>query len=60
VSAVDLLHAAVGTSSIFTKNALERQFRDVHTAAAHIQIGPQTYEAAGRVELGLGAAFPFF
>ena len=58
--AVDLLHGALATSAIYTKSPLERQFRDIHTATAHVMIGPLTYQAAGRVILGLEAAFPFF
>lgn len=34
-------------------------FRDIHTAA-HVMIGPLTYEAAGRVELSCEAEFPSF
>ena len=60
VHAVDLLHAALGTSSLFQNTPLERQFRDIHMAAAHVMISPFTYEAAGRVEMGLPAEFPFF
>ncbi|MEA2640601.1 MAG: indole-3-acetate monooxygenase [Chloroflexota bacterium] len=60
VQAVDLVHGAVATSAIFTGSPLERQFRDIHTAAAHVMIGPLTYQAAGRVQLGLGPDFPFF
>lgn len=58
--AVDLVHRALGTTSIFATSPLERHFRDIHTAAAHVMIGAMTYEAAGRVELGLDAQFPFF
>jgi alkylation response protein AidB-like acyl-CoA dehydrogenase len=58
--AVDLVHKALGTTSIFTTSPLERHFRDIHTAAAHVMIGAMTYEAAGRVELGLDPQFPFF
>jgi alkylation response protein AidB-like acyl-CoA dehydrogenase len=58
--AVDLVHDAVGTASIFRKNPIERQYRDIHTAAAHVMVSPLTMEAAGRVELGLEAQFPFF
>jgi len=58
--AVDLLHGALGTSSVFQSSPLERQFRDMRTAAAHVMVGPLTYEAAGRVELGLPAGMPFF
>ncbi len=58
--AVDLLHSAVGTSALFQTTALERQFRDIHMASAHVMISQFTYEAAGRVEMGLEAEFPFF
>ncbi len=60
VRAVDLACGAVGTAAIFTQNALERRLRDVRAAATHVMVGPLTYEAAGRVELGLAAQFPFF
>lgn len=60
VQAVDLLHSTLGTSSIFVSSPLERVFRDMHTAAAHVMIGPLTYQAAGRVELGMEPEFPFF
>jgi alkylation response protein AidB-like acyl-CoA dehydrogenase len=60
VQAVDILHTAVGTASIFATNAIERQFRDIHTAAKHVMIGQMTYEAAGRVLLGKAPDFPFF
>jgi alkylation response protein AidB-like acyl-CoA dehydrogenase len=60
VRAVDSMHAALGTSSVFSSHPLDRQFRDIHTAAAHVMIGPLVFEAAGRVEVGLEADFPFF
>ena len=60
VRAVDLVHDLLATTAIFTKSPLERQFRDIHTASAHVMVGPLTYEAAGRVELGLPAGMPFF
>jgi alkylation response protein AidB-like acyl-CoA dehydrogenase len=60
LQAVDLLHTTMGTSAIFATSPLERQFRDIHTAAAHVMIGPLTYQAAGRVELGMEPDFPFF
>ncbi|OAI44521.1 hypothetical protein AYO38_00035 [bacterium SCGC AG-212-C10] len=58
--AVDLVHDAVGTSGIFTANPIERHFRDIHTAAAHIMVAPLTFESAGRVEMGMEPTFPFF
>ena len=60
VQAVDLVHAALATSAILTSSPLDRQFRDIHTAVAHVMIGPLTFESAGRVELGLAPNFPFF
>jgi alkylation response protein AidB-like acyl-CoA dehydrogenase len=60
VNAVDLVHGALATSAIYTKSPLDRQFRDIHTAAAHVMIGPLTYQAAGRTLMGMEAAFPFF
>jgi alkylation response protein AidB-like acyl-CoA dehydrogenase len=60
VRAVDLVHSALATSAIYTKSPLDRQFRDIHTAAAHVMIGPLTYQAAGRTLMGMEAAFPFF
>jgi alkylation response protein AidB-like acyl-CoA dehydrogenase len=60
VHSVDLLHTAMGTSALFQDTPLERQFRDIHMAAAHVMISQFTYEAAGRVEMGLEAEFPFF
>jgi indole-3-acetate monooxygenase len=60
IRAVDLVHGALATSTIFRKSALERHFRDIHTAAAHVMVGPLTYQAAGRAELGMEPNFPFF
>ena len=60
MQAVDLVYNALATSAIMRKSPLERQFRDIHTANAHVMVGQLTYEAAGRVELGRAAEFPFF
>lgn len=60
VHAVDLVHSAMGTTALFPSTPLERAFRDIHMAAAHVMIGQMTFEAAGRVELGKDAEFPFF
>lgn len=57
---VEQLYTSLGTSSVFAASPLDRQFRDIRTASAHIMIGYPTFEAAGRVEMGLAAAFPFF
>ncbi|MFN8559397.1 MAG: acyl-CoA dehydrogenase family protein [Dehalococcoidia bacterium] len=58
--AVDLMHGALATTAVFAGSPLERQFRDMRTAAAHVMVGPLTYEAGGRVELGLPVGMPFF
>ncbi len=60
VQAVDLVHGASGTAGIMAASPLDRQFRDIHTAVAHVMIGQLSLEAAGRVELGLAPQFPFF
>jgi hypothetical protein len=60
VRAVDRVHGALATSSIFVGSPLERPFLDIRTAAAHVMIGPMTFEAAGRVLLGHDPEFPFF
>ncbi|MCC7363398.1 MAG: acyl-CoA dehydrogenase family protein [Dehalococcoidia bacterium] len=60
VEAVNRLYAAAGTSAFFTDSPLERRFRDIHAAAAHIMVGTGTYEAAGRVALGMEAGMPYF
>jgi alkylation response protein AidB-like acyl-CoA dehydrogenase len=60
LQAVDTLHAAVATTGIFNTNPISRQFRDIHTASAHVMIGTMTIEAAGRVILGDEPQFPFF
>ncbi|HEY7268931.1 MAG TPA: acyl-CoA dehydrogenase family protein [Dehalococcoidia bacterium] len=58
--AVDILHSLLATSAIAKSSLLERCFRDIHTATAHVMIGPLTYEAGGRVLLGKDVDFPFF
>ncbi len=60
VAVVDLLHRAMATTAIQRSSAMERVFRDVHTAAAHVMVGPLVYEAAGRVLLGREPDFPLF
>ncbi len=60
IRAVDLLHRALATSAVQQSSPLDRIFRDIHTAVAHVMIGPLVYEAAGRAELGVPVDFPFF
>ena len=42
-----------GATSIYARSRLDRCLRDVHTAAAHVWVAPDTYELAGRLLLGL-------
>ncbi len=53
VAAVDLLYHAAGGSSIYTSNALQRCFRDVHVATQHIMVAQPTYEVVGKIMLGI-------
>jgi hypothetical protein len=38
VAAVDLLYRLAGSTAIFQSSPRERCFRDVHTAAQHLQV----------------------
>jgi alkylation response protein AidB-like acyl-CoA dehydrogenase len=60
VQAVDIMQELAGTSAIFQSSTLERRFRDLRTAAAHVMVGPLTFEAAGSVTLGLEAGMAYF
>lgn len=52
--AVDMLNAASGAQALFTRNALQRQFRDAHAMANHIAFNMDIATAAyGRIALGL-------
>jgi alkylation response protein AidB-like acyl-CoA dehydrogenase len=58
VTAVDRLYRLAGTSAIFQSSPLERCWRDVHTAAQHLQVQEARWETVGRVLLGLDPASP--
>ncbi|WNV84445.1 acyl-CoA dehydrogenase family protein [Umezawaea sp. Da 62-37] len=40
-------------AAIYEDSPLQRRFRDAHTATAHFQVNPASYELAGRLLLGL-------
>lgn len=58
VAAADLLYRLAGTSAIFQSSPLERCWRDLHTAAQHMQVQDGRWETAGRVLFGLDPASP--
>ena len=58
VQAVDLMYSVAGASAIYATSRLDRCLRDVHTAAAHVWVSPDTYELAGRLLLGLDPGSP--
>jgi alkylation response protein AidB-like acyl-CoA dehydrogenase len=51
--AVDLLYHAAGGSSIYSENALQQCFRDVHVATQHLMVAQPIYEVVGKVALGI-------
>ncbi len=53
VRAVDLVFHAAGTNAVYSRNPLERYFRDVHVAVQHAAGLPGHYESAGKVLMGL-------
>jgi alkylation response protein AidB-like acyl-CoA dehydrogenase len=59
VAAVDRLYRLAGSTAIFQSSLLERCWRDVHTAAQHLQVQDGRWETAGRVLFGLDPASPF-
>jgi indole-3-acetate monooxygenase len=52
-AAVDLCYKAGGGTAVYETSPLQRCFRDVHTAAAHIMVSTRTYESVGRLRFGL-------
>jgi indole-3-acetate monooxygenase len=56
--AVDLLIDAAGMSGVRIPSALERGWRDVHTASQHVLLSVGRLEVAGRMLLGLDPDSP--
>jgi indole-3-acetate monooxygenase len=52
-AAVDLCYKAAGGSAVYAISPLQRCFRDVHTASAHVMVGSRVYETVGRHRFGL-------
>jgi alkylation response protein AidB-like acyl-CoA dehydrogenase len=58
VRAVDLVFHAAGTNAIYTRNPLERPFRDIHVAVQHGAALPGHLESAGKALMGLRPSDP--
>lgn len=58
VRATDLVFHAAGTNAIYTRNALERHWRDIHTVVQHNAAFQSHYASAGKVLLGLRPSDP--
>ena len=56
VRSVDLVFHAAGTNAIYSRNPLERYFRDIHVAVQHNSAFPAQYESAGKVLMGMRPA----
>lgn len=56
--AVDLLHDAAGMNGVAVPSALERAWRDVHTASQHVLLSVARLEITGRALLGLDPGAP--
>jgi indole-3-acetate monooxygenase len=49
----ELMYAAAGTTAIYTRNPLERHFRDMQVVKQHGFLSESRYETVGQVRLGL-------
>jgi alkylation response protein AidB-like acyl-CoA dehydrogenase len=58
LAVVDSLYRLAGATAIFQPSPLERCWRDLHTAAQHLQVQHGRWETAGRILFGLDPASP--
>ena len=59
-AAVDLVHAAAGTSAIRDEQPFQRHFRDMHTLTQHAFSSAQRFESVGALMLGAESDWGFF
>jgi alkylation response protein AidB-like acyl-CoA dehydrogenase len=52
---VDVAYKGGGASAVYTKNPLQRHFRDVHVVTQHLMVNGTSDAVAGRVLLGIEA-----
>jgi len=57
--ATDLMHRMAGTTGIYSRNRLERHFRDAQTVRHHGFHSESRLETVGQVYLGVEPEFPF-
>jgi alkylation response protein AidB-like acyl-CoA dehydrogenase len=55
---VDVIHGVAGMTSARTGTALERAWRDVHTASQHVNLNVARFETIGRIVLGRDPGSP--
>ncbi|MCB0993299.1 MAG: acyl-CoA dehydrogenase family protein [Acidimicrobiales bacterium] len=48
-----MMYLAAGGAAVYKTSPIQRCFRDVFVATQHAMIAPRTYEAPGRIKLGL-------
>jgi alkylation response protein AidB-like acyl-CoA dehydrogenase len=53
----DMMHRLAGTTGIYTKNPLERHFRDAHTVRHHGFMSENRFETVGQVYCGVEPEF---
>ena len=58
--AVDLVHAAAGSTGIRKEHGFQKQFRDTHVVTQHAFVSATRLEAVGQVMMGLEPDWPFF
>lgn len=49
--AVNSLHEMAGATTVYAASPLDRQWRDINAAAAHVQASPRAFEVAGEAML---------